>query len=336
MAQVEVQTVPVTPGFNSIKPIIRETLGGPSTKLSLVAFDAEKHLAYTEDPKRLSTKDLGLPEDVGISPVAVSEPFPLFTEEAIRIMRSEIFANEVWENCLHSTEFASCQLRGHCPKYAPFMYDAWKDPKTLSIVSKIAGVDLIPVIDIEIGNINVSVQDPGEDKGKVTNQSDDDIPITKWHNDSYPFVCVVMMSDASKMVGGETALRSGSGEILKVRGPQMGCAVVLQGRCISHQALAAAGGVERITMVTAFRPRNPLVPDSSVLTTIRPISESSELYFQWTEYRMEVLQERLRRMLKVLEEQHRANKPTDIKKIKKFLQQQEEWIAGTNREIVEP
>lgn len=101
------------------------------------------------------------------------------------------------------------------------MYDAWNDPKTLSIVSDIAGIELIPMIDYDIGNFNISVQDEGQGKAKVANQSDDDIPITNWHHDSYPFVCVVMMSDASKMVGGETALRNGAGEIIKVRGPQM-------------------------------------------------------------------------------------------------------------------
>ena len=101
------------------------------------------------------------------------------------------------------------------------MYDAWKDPKTLSIISKIAGVDLVPVMDIEVGSINISVRDPEHDFGRATDQADDDVPITRWHVDSYPFVCVVMMSDASGMVGGETALQSGSGEILKVRGPQM-------------------------------------------------------------------------------------------------------------------
>lgn len=61
-------------------------------------------------------KELDLPEDVGISPVAVSEPFPLFTEEAVRTMRGEVFTKEVWDSCLHSTAFANCQIRGHCPK----------------------------------------------------------------------------------------------------------------------------------------------------------------------------------------------------------------------------
>jgi hypothetical protein len=99
------------------------------------------------------------------------------------------------------------------------MYDAWKHPRTLSIISKIAGIELVPIMDIEFGNINVSVQDPND---QTATQSDE-LPVTKWHVDSYPFVCVVMMSDASKMVGGETALKTATGEILKVRGPQMVC-----------------------------------------------------------------------------------------------------------------
>lgn len=102
------------------------------------------------------------------------------------------------------------------------MYDAWTHPKTLSIISKIAGLDLIPVIDFEIGNINVSINDEEVSK-KNGDNANDDIPVTKWHNDSYPFVCVVMMSDASNMVGGETAMKTGLGEVLKVRGPQMVC-----------------------------------------------------------------------------------------------------------------
>ncbi|KAK6386159.1 hypothetical protein LTS17_001734 [Exophiala oligosperma] len=327
-----VDTRPAVHSFN-ISPIISEKLT-PGSSGPCVKFDPDRHLAYQQDPKVVTLKDIGLSEDVGISPVASSEPFPLFTEEAINIMRGEIFQQEVWDNCMHSTEFAGCQLRGHCPKYAPFMYDAWNNPRTLSIVSKIAGIDLVPEIDIDIGNINISVQDPLKDYKKQENQSDDDVPVTKWHYDSYPFVCVVMMSDASQMQGGETAIRTGSGEFVRVRGPQMGCAVVLQGRHILHQALAAKGGSERITMITSFRPRDPFVRDSSVLTSIRPISDHSELYFQWTEYRVEVLQKRLVGMLKLLKEQHTAGKKTDVKTIKEFLKQQEEWLSITNAEIV--
>lgn len=74
--------------------------------------------------------------------------------------------------------------------------------------------------------------------------------------------------------------------------------------------------------------------DDSVLTSIRPITEHSELYFQWTEYRIEVLQERLRTMMKEMEKQHRAGRKTDKERIKQFLEQQEQWLKITNDEIV--
>jgi hypothetical protein len=81
-------------------------------------------------------------------------------------------------------------------------------------VSKIAGVDLVPVIDYEIGHVNISVLKEG------TDGSDMQKPVVDWHSDSYPFVCVLMLSDTDGMVGGETALKTGSGDIMKVRGPE--------------------------------------------------------------------------------------------------------------------
>lgn len=108
------------------------------------------------------------------------------------------------------------QVLNNVRSYGKFIFEAWKHPETLSIISKIAGVDLVPVMDYEIGHINLSV--PG-DKADYTEKSMDDDAIVGWHRDSYPFVCVLMMSDTTNMVGGETALRTGTGEIKKVRGP---------------------------------------------------------------------------------------------------------------------
>ena len=109
-------------------------------------------------------------------------------------------------------------------RHGKFIFEAWKHPETLSIVSKIAGVDLVPVMDYEIGHVNLSI--PGEKKNydsKLMISEEDDEPIVGWHRDSYPFVCVLMMSDTMGMVGGETALRTGTGDIKKVRGPQKVC-----------------------------------------------------------------------------------------------------------------
>jgi len=52
--------------------------------------------------------------------------------------------------------------------------------------------------------------------------SDRNTEIVHWHKDSHPFVCVVMLSDARYMNGGETELETGiEGKTLKVKAPQM-------------------------------------------------------------------------------------------------------------------
>lgn len=47
-------------------------------------------------------------------------------------------------------------------RYAPFVFDVWKSPEVLGIVSKIGGVELVPVMDFEIGHINVSASSERE------------------------------------------------------------------------------------------------------------------------------------------------------------------------------
>lgn len=117
------------------------------------------------------------------------------------------------------------------------MYDTWKHPATLAIISEVAGIDLVTAMDFEIGTVNISVKSEErkqeelaaiaertsfeEDEGIAGCPWEDDKPIVDWHRDSYPFVCVTMLSDCSQMVGGETALKTGNGDILKLRGPQM-------------------------------------------------------------------------------------------------------------------
>lgn len=92
-------------------------------------------------------------------------------------------------------------------------------------------------MDFEIGHINIGInseedqkkaalaiqehQIRQDDEGVAGCPAEDDTPIVDWHTDSYPFVCVLMLSDCSKMIRGETALRTGSGDIMKVRGPGM-------------------------------------------------------------------------------------------------------------------
>ncbi|KAI2897378.1 hypothetical protein CBS76997_3510 [Aspergillus niger] len=310
-----------------------------------VVFDPSKHLAFVPPSQVHTMNELGYPNNRGVSPVGVSEPFSLFSVEAVEHMRKEVLTSEVYAKHKYSSEIAECQLRGYAAECAPFVYDAWKNPETLAIISKVAGVDLVPVMDFELGHVNISGHNEEEKheavkeagvlgKGIAVKPSNDDA-IVDWHTDSYPFVCVTMLSDCTNMIGGETALRTGNGDIVKVRGPQKGSAVILQGRYIEHKALRALGATERITMVTSFRPRASSIKDDTVLTTVRPISDLNELYHQFTEYRFEILGDRLRDVNKLMRDQKRARRTFDTRAAKLFIREQIDFLEHMNKEIVD-
>lgn len=79
-------------------------------------FVPSKHLAY-EEPKYIHTmEDIGYPSTKGVSPIAVSEPFRLFSEEAVDIMRSEVFDADARKRYTFTSDIACKQLRGYAPK----------------------------------------------------------------------------------------------------------------------------------------------------------------------------------------------------------------------------
>nr|POE63485.1 hypothetical protein CFP56_04388 [Quercus suber] len=348
MAAADVMAMPVMP-MPSYKPIIDRTVG--SHQNNNIKFDPKEHLAFEPPSQVVMMKDIGYSETAGVSPVAVSQPFRLFSTKAIQRFRDEVLSPDVMSECLYRSNLAACQIRGYAPKHAPFIYDAWRDPETLAIISKIAGIDLVPCMNFEIGHINIAVKsdketkeeldaiehertENAEDKDTAGSSLDHEKPVVGWHTDSYPFVVVTMLSCCKNMIGGETMLRTGNGGTMKVRGPEMGCAVVLQGRYISHQALRALGAKERITMVTSFRPKDPHLRDDSVLTTVRGISNLSELYYDFCKYRLEIMEERIRTQLKSLREANAGAKRIETKALKTFLSEQEHFLSHTNKEIV--
>lgn len=64
---------------------------------------------------------------------------------------------------------------------------------------------------------------------------------------------------------------------------------------------------ERITIVTSFRPRDPTLLDESTNMNIRDKSHHSELYYQWTTYRLGVLEARARIAADALRKRYEEN-----------------------------
>lgn len=87
-------------------------------------------------------------------------------------------------------------------------------------------------------------------------------------------------------------------------------------------------------MVTSFRAKSPHLPDDSVLSTVRGISDISEVYYQYGKYRLEILEARIQDQMRRLDEAHTVGKRTNTKALKRFLDEQEHFLRHMNHEIV--
>jgi hypothetical protein len=109
----------------------------------------------------------------------------------------------------------------------------------------------------------------------------------------------------------------------------------MQGRYIQHQALKAFGGRERIAMVTSLRPKSPLVRDETIMAGVRAISNVAELYPQYTNYRLEILEERIRAKRKEESQRETLCRPYNLTDIKVFLNEQKEFLESMLHELQE-
>ena len=305
-------------------------------------FNPDKHLNYAPSSNHFTMQDLGIKE--GISPIGATVAFQLFTQEAIDIMKHEILQPTVFEQCAFASNISKCQLRGYAKDLAPFTYAAWTHARTLEIVSKEAGVDLEIMFNYEVAHINLAVGNADEKKVEDNNNNKDnnnnnnnnnkqeESSVVGWHFDSYPFVCVLMLTDLSKSIGGETCFRNErTGELVRVADPKRGSATVLQGRYIEHIAMKPKGQTERITMVTSYRPRNPLCEDESVLTTVAGISRKHELYQEWTDYRLDNVIKRLQVLRQELKNNRESgSEEFDVTKLGEYLSEQEAYLRNTH------
>lgn len=78
-------------------------------------------------------------------------------------------------------------------------------------------------MDYDVGNTNISIANQDKENAVAKKFPEDDVSAVAWHYDSVPFVCVLMLADCTGMVGGETAVRTATGDVMKVRGPSMVC-----------------------------------------------------------------------------------------------------------------
>ena len=101
-------------GGVSFKPIIQPAVARSKTQDA--NFDPKQHLAFQKPEQVVMMRDIGYRDDTGVSPVAVSQPFRLFSDEAVEKFREEVLSEEVMSKCTWKSNLAACQVRGYAPK----------------------------------------------------------------------------------------------------------------------------------------------------------------------------------------------------------------------------
>lgn len=76
-------------------------------------FDPEIHLNYQPPKARYSFTELGLPKPQNAPDVCYTEPFQLFSEEGVRMIRRELFQKEFLDKYMRSWQRAPCYIGGH-------------------------------------------------------------------------------------------------------------------------------------------------------------------------------------------------------------------------------
>ncbi|KAL6364136.1 hypothetical protein LRP88_02052 [Fusarium phalaenopsidis] len=251
-------------------------------------FDPEVHLAFRPPTQIHTFQDLGLPQPQNAPNLCYTDPFPLFSEEGVRILRREMLSKGVLDKYLRSWDRAPAYIAGH-EKTAKFTLQAWQHPATQAAVEKAAGFGLrllkreadLGLVNIQLGpeglagvyNLTETPATPLLPR-EIQKSSYDDIPIDSWHKDQVPVVCVVMLSDTRGMEGGETAVRTGNGSVVKVKSPTIGGAIIMQGGCTEHAALRAVNVPERISMVSSYAFADPNLDDQ--YTSLRSVDLAND------------------------------------------------------------
>ncbi|KZT32665.1 hypothetical protein SISSUDRAFT_993875 [Sistotremastrum suecicum HHB10207 ss-3] len=308
------------------------------------SFIPEIHLEpLVDDPGFILLSDLGF-EPTAYSPIAASKPFPLFTPEAVRRIRAEIVDHETLANHMFSDDNNPCVVRGHCPDKARFTYDAWTHESVKERVDQMAGIPITIVYDYEIGHTNIQLGP----RGWAGLKAEPDMPsaegnlavdaeieptvykVPNWHKDSYPFVCILMLSETSTFKGGNTFIRKADGTNLVCPLPPIGHAMILQGGLLDHAVSPTSASQERLSMVTSYRPSDPLQTDSCRLNTVRTVSEVPVLHKQWLDYRLKLLAERATKFAQTSDSQHL------VEEMDRFIREQSNFLQESMKQMTDP
>ncbi|GAB1194502.1 hypothetical protein APSETT444_003748 [Aspergillus pseudonomiae] len=276
-------------------------------------FDPEVHLNYAPPATLLTMEDLGLKGSKTSTPIAGSAPFPFLSEAGVHAYRRCLMKPHILQDCAKSYGAGTFILR-NLAQHSKFISDLWTHPETMRIVSEVAGVPLTIIMPIEIGHTNI----------QTAGCTVDDL---MRELDVEPKANSVCMDEQD----GYDPLRESA-----VEGPSLGHCVILQGGQVEHLAARAFGATERITTITSYRAAIPGLHDDSYLSNVRPYCDLSELYTEWTSYRLEKMKQEIEHMqATIIQHVGRDRDSFPLDEVYHFAEQQTSYLKRTVRQMVD-
>jgi hypothetical protein len=286
-----------------------------------VAWEPERHLA-PERPERVVLLDEWGPDAAGpsaLSPVAITTPFRLLSDEGVAVLQS--ICAELEQSAVGDERIAK-KVRGSIYRSA-FLRGLYEDESVLSFLRGLAQAPLRP--------------HPVSHHAIHINYAPDDLSrnVDQWHRDVISFDYVLMVSDPRPMRGGRfeyflgpveegrALLESGTGlppeRVASPEFPGPGWAVLQQGHRVLHRAARLEERYPRITIVGSYWTALPDRDDPTDLPTIIKVDCPEIALVEWSRFQARVAAHRL---------EHFAETKTDFARPADELQRELRRIAA--------
>jgi len=222
-------------------------------------------------------------EDALLSPVAVTEPFRILSEEGVTVAMR--IARELEK--LAVGDARSKRMRG-CTYRSRFFDGMYRDPDLLSFLATLAGADLR---EHPVGHHQVQLNFAPEELSR-------DVDV--WHHDVVAYDFVMLLTDPAGMKGGNTEFFQGTLEegmaILDEHGaiprerigavgyPAAGWAFLQQGHQVLHRAARLEEPYPRVSLVASYYCADPRFREPTILPPLRKADGRDVALVEWAQY----------------------------------------------------
>jgi hypothetical protein len=308
-----------------------ETLAAPPGYGGLandVAWDPQRHLAL-ERPESVTLLEEWGPDAAGptaLSPVAITAPFRLLSEEGVETLQR--ICSELEHDAVGDERIAK-KVRGSIYR-SEFLQGMYADSSVLAFLCELAQAPLEPhPISHHAIHINYAPDDLSRN-------------VDQWHRDAISFDYVLMVSDPRPMHGGRFqyflgSVEEGRGLLESDAGlppervaspdfPGPGWAVLQQGHRVLHRAARLEERYPRITIVGSYWTALAERDDPADLQTILKIDGREIALVEWSRFQARVAAHRL---------EHFAATKTDFARPLDELQRELRSIAARLEEAAD-